>query len=562
MDVAPMSRRIPRRRAGRPVAASPSPRSRTRSIRDAVRGALFLAAMTAVSACGGGDRIARSPTLVVGVRQDFGGFNPITNSDLYTGELINFALYTPLVQYDENLEVVPNLARYWEEEGDTAIVFHLRGDVTWHDGEPVTASDVAFTFERAKDPVAASLLGSVFLANVASVEVLDSLTLRFRYARPHAQALEDFWWAPVPEHLLRDVAAAELRNAPFNRAPVGSGPFRLTEWRAGDRLVLEANPAYPAGLGGPPATNRIVLRIIPESFTLLTELITGTVDVDIPVLPDQMAGIEADTALRARSYPGRTVYYVGWNNARPPFDDARVRRALALAIDRNAIIEGLLYGEGTPAMSPVPPWSPVYPADLQPLAHDPAESGRLLEEAGWIDRDGDGVREDPEGRPLRFTLLSADDQLRRSVIEVLQRQLAAAGADAQIRTVEFQTMIGAHRSRDFDAIFTNWILDNFQVAAAPFALFHSSEADKPGSANRSTVRDTVIDRLVERGATATDASDQRQVWRELTLRLQETQPLTFMFWLNELAAYRAAVSDVTMDPRGEFLSIARWSIQP
>jgi peptide/nickel transport system substrate-binding protein len=514
-------------------------------------------------ACGGeaGDGAGEGGgTVVIGMRSDFGGFNPITNSDLYTGEIINFALFTPLVQYDAALNVVPHLAQSWEEQGDTAVVFHLRPDVRWHDGRPVTADDVIFTFERAKQPETASLLQSAFLADVASAERIDSLTVRFRYTRPHAQALEDFWWAPAPKHLLDSIAPDALRNAAFNRQPVGSGPFRFVEWRANDRLVLERNADYPAGLGGPPSLQRALFRIVPEASTLLTELLTGGVQVDIPVLPDQVEQIRRQSGQQVFAYPGRTLYYLGWNNARAPFDDVRVRRALAFAVNRQEVIDALLHGQGVPAAGPVPPWSPAHPADVAPLAHAPDSAAALLDQAGWRDRNGDGLRENAAGQPLRFSLLSSDDALRRSVVEVLQSQLRRAGADVQIRVVEFQTMLAEHRNREFDAIFTNWILDNFRVASAPFALFHSSEADRARSANRSSVRDPELDRLITQGGAATDPAEQRRLWRDFTLRLQQQQPVTFMFWLNELAAAAQNLSGVVMDPRGEMLTLRQWTL--
>ena len=510
-------------------------------------------------ACGGGGD-AGGETIIVGMRNDFGGFNPVTNTDLYTGELINYALFTPLVQYEPDLSVRPYLAESWRFEGDTAIVFTLRGDVRWHDGEPVTARDVAFTFELAKDPAAASLLGSVFLVDVESATVMDSLTVRFDFARPHAQAIEDFWWAPLPRHLLEDVAADELRNAAFNREPVGSGPFRFAEWRSSERLVIEANPDFPEALGGPAASRRVVFRIVPEASTLLTELLTTGVHVDIPLLPDQIERIEGSSEVRLFSYPGRTVYYIGWNNERPPFDDVRLRRALALAVDRGDIIDALLRGEGAIATSTIPPWHPLYPADIEPLGPDPDAARALLEEAGWTDRDGDGVRENADGRPLRFTLLASDDPLRRNVAEVLESQFRGVGAAVELRVMEFQTMLSRHRNRDFEAVFTNWVLDNFQVAAAPYALFHTSQAEVPLSANRSGVRIAELDRLIERGAIATDAETQRRVWRDLTALIQEHQPITFMFWLNELAAARTAVQGVEMDPRGELLTLPDWTL--
>ncbi len=521
-----------------------------------------LVALAGMAACGGGDGAGGAGgggTIVVGMRSDFGGFNPITSDALYSMELMNYALFTPLVQYDEDLSVRPYLAESWEEQGDTAVVFRLRTDVTWHDGRRVTAEDVKFTFDRAKAPESASLLGSAFLAEVETATVMDSFTIRFDYVRPHAQALEDFWWAPAPKHLLENIAPADLRSAPYSRAPVGSGPYRLTQWEASRQLVIEPYADFPEALGGPGAAQRVVFRIIPEASTMLTELVTGGVHVDLPVMPDQTNQVEESTGTELLSFPGRTVYFVGWNNRRPPFDDVRVRRALAMAIDRQEIIDALLYGQGQVATSTVPPWHPLYPNDVEPLTRDLGAAQQLLEEAGWSDANNDGVRE-KDGQPLEFELLTSDDALRRAVVEVLQAQLREVGARANIRVTEFQTMLAAHRGRDFDAIFTNWVLDNFQVASAPYALLHSDFASVESSANRSSVSIPELDGLIERAAAATDPAAARLAWADFTQVIQSQQPMTFMFWLNELAAVREEVQGVEMDPRGEMQTIRDWSL--
>ena len=436
------------------------------------------------------------------------------------------------------------------------MTFTLRDDILWHDGEPVTAEDVAFTFELAKTPETGSLIGGVYLSQVASAEVADRRTITFRFTRPHAQALEDFWWAPLPAHLLRDIPPSELVNADYNRAPVGSGPFRFGEWRANDRLVLVPNDAFPAALGGP-AASRVVFRIIPEPATLLTELLTGGVHVDIAVEPDQTPRIGAADGLTLHSYPGNTLYYLGWNNQRRPFDDATVRRAMTLAIDRQELVDALLAGYGTTAIGTVPPWHPYAPG-LEPLPHDPDRARTLLTDAGWRDRDGDGVREDATGAPLSFSIMTSERPLNRSIVEVVQNRLAAVGADVTIEVLEFQTMLSQHRARTFDAVLSNWVLDNFQVAAAPFALFHSSQAEIDGSANRSGVRSAELDRLIEAGAAATDPEAAAAIWLEFTETLQDEQPFTFMFWLDELAASTDAVTGVEMDQRGEFRTLPEW----
>jgi peptide/nickel transport system substrate-binding protein len=531
---------------------------RSATVRRITAAMVVLAA--AGTACQPGDRAERGETLIVGVRSDFRGFNPITTGDYYGLEIVNYALFTPLITYDADLEPAPHLADSWEMHGDTALTLRLRQDVRWHDGQPVTAHDVLFTFERAKDPAAASLLATAFLARVESAAIVDDYAIWFRLAHPHAQALENFAWAPAPRHLLENVAAAELVNAPFNRQPVGSGPFRFAQWLPNDRLVLDRNPDYPDALGGAPQAARVVFRIIPEVATLQTELLTGGIHVNLPLQPDQANQLRGQGAVEVLSFPGRTFHYVGWNHDRPPFDNPQVRRALTLAVNRQEIIESLLFGEGQPAVSTIPPWHPYAPR-LDALPFDLAEAGRLLDQAGWRLPAAGGVRVNAQGQPLRFTLLASDDALRRAVVEVLNSQFRRLGVEADIRVTEFQTMLSLHRNRDFDAVFTNWVLDNFEVSSAPFSLFHSAQADIPQSPNRSSVRIPRLDRAIERGAAATTDGEAQDAWREYARILQEEQPVTLMFWTNELSAIRDGVQNVEMDPRGRLRTLHEWTIR-
>lgn len=521
--------------------------------------AALLLLAPAFAACAPGDTEGRGGTVIVGMRSDFGGFNPITSSSTYDMALNNHALFTPLITYDSDLQPQPYLAESWEVQDDTAVVFHLRQDVRWHDGQPVTAHDVLFTFETAKMPEAASILGSSFLQEVESARLIDDHTISFRFTRPHAQAIDNFYWAPAPRHLLQDVSPADMRNAPYNRQPVGSGPFQFGSWRSNEQLALQRNPDFPEGLGGPAAADRVVFRIIPESSTMLTELLTGSIHVDIPVTPEQVRQIRDNANTELFSFAGRTFHYIGWNNARPPFDDPRVRRAMTHAINRQEIIDALLYGEGQLATGPIPPWHPLDPG-IDALPHDLALAGQLLEQAGWVDRNGDGFRENAQGQRLSFSMMSSDDALRRAVVEVVQSQLRRVGAEVQVRVLEFQTMLANHRNRDFDAVFTNWQLDNFNVASAPMALFHSRQAEIEQSPNRSSVSSPRLDAAMERGMLATDRGEQQAAWRDFTQALQEEQPFTFMFWLNELAAIRSNVHGVEMDPRGDLRTIAEWTV--
>jgi peptide/nickel transport system substrate-binding protein len=536
-------------------------------MRDA-RGTAAALAVLALAACGGGDRRDAAGgdeggepqpggTAVIAVLSDFQAFNPVTNTHLTTDDVIKHMLFTPLIQYDEELNPQPWLAERWELE-DTAVTFHLRRDVRWHDGRPVTAHDVEFTFDLAKNPETASLLGSAYLNLVSDATVVDSFTVRFSFESPHAQALDGFWWPPLPRHLLENVAPAELSQHPYNRQPVGSGPFRFDQWRPSESLTLAANPEHTEALGGPPNLERVVFRIVPEATTMVTELINGTADmIGYTLLPDQAAQIRNQSGVELRHYPSREFTFFAWNHTRPLFADARVRRAMTLAINRQQIIDGLLQGFAVPATGMIPPWSPMHPG-LDPLPHDPAAARRLLQEAGWRDGDGDGIL-DREGQPLRFVLnINSANRLHADIAQVMQQQLRQVGVDVQIRSQEFQSLLQAYKSREYDAVLANWSLDTFKVDPSP--LFSCAQAQVPQSANRTGYCNPRADQLMEQGLRASDEGEARRIWAEYSRILQEDQPLTFLYWIEDMAGVGPRARNVETDVRSKIVNIRDWWI--
>lgn len=524
---------------------------------------LFVAVTVAIAAaCGGGDAgvpfEAGDPepggTAVVAVSSDFQAFNPVSNTALVTAEVINFMLFTPLIQFDEDLEAVPALAARWDLD-DEGVTFTLHNDLSWHDGQPVTASDVLFTFELAKDPQTASLLESAYLTMIESARVLDDHTIRFEFVAPHSQPMQAFWWAPLPRHLMADVQPAQLAQAPFNRQPVGNGPFRFASWTAGQQLVLEATEDYPESLGGRPMLDRVVFRVVPEATTRLTEILTGAIDVNYALLPDEAQQIEQQTRARLIRYPGREFLYVGWNNARAPFDDARVRRALAMGINRPGLIDALMFGYGRPAAGMIPPWSPVDPG-IEPLPYDPDGARALLQEAGWTPGP-DGIMR-RNGQLLRFNMLSSEDRLRQDLTVVIQQQLRQIGVDVQVRAVEFQSLIQQHRDREYESVLSGWVLDSFRVDPSP--LFSCEEAQRPASANRAGYCSAEADRLSLAGLQESDDARAEEIWGEFSRLLQNDQPITFLAWPDQVAAISERLQGVEMDVRGKLLNAPDWWI--
>ncbi len=527
----------------------------------AVLAATCVLSLVALGACAGdrpsdreGEEGDRARPLVLGYSSELQTLNPVVSTDQMANEIMWYLLYTPLVVYDSTFRVRPWLAESWELAED-AVTFRLREDVRWHDGEPVTAEDVQFTFALAKHPDVGSPLGAAYLGEVEDAEVLGPHEIRFAFERPHAQPLESFFWPPVPKHLLEDVAPADLSRHPFNRRPTGSGPYRLTEWTVSQRVAMQAMPEFPEALGGPAGISRLLYRIVPEPTTLLREFLRGEVQLHGPLNPADADRVREASDVELVSFPWRMFTYVGWNTRREPFAEAEVRRALAMAIDRQALLDAVLRGHGRLAAGPVPPWHPLAP-DAEPLPYAPDSARAILERQGWRDADGDGVRE-RDGRPFRFVLLTNQrNPVYGDLAQVIQAHLARVGVAVEPRLLEWQTVLTRHRQRDFDAVLTNWVLDNFRVDPRP--LFHGSQAAVEGSANRSSYENSRADSLMDLGVRTAEEERAREIWGQLTELLRRDQPITFLFWNDDLAGVSRELEGVRMDARGELVTVPRW----
>jgi peptide/nickel transport system substrate-binding protein len=495
-------------------------------------------------------------TAIVGVMSDFQAFNPVVNTAILTDEVMKHMLFTPLVQYNDDLEIQPYLAESWDLD-EAGVTFRLRQDVRWHDGQPVTAEDVKFTFDLAKSEEAASLLGSAYLTMVQTATVMDPHTIRFDFVAPHAQPLDAFWWPPLPRHLLQGVGAAELAQAPFNANPVGSGPFRFGSWERGQRLTLEANTEYPEALGGRPYLDRVVFRVIPEATTMLTELLAGGADlIGWTLLPDQAQQLMGQSGIDVRHFPSREFTYIGLNNERPQFRDAETRRAIAMSIDRQQIINALLHDFASPASGMIPGWSPMDPG-LDAVPHDPAAARQLLAQAGWQAGPDGTLRR--QGQALSFTMLvNAANRTHQDIATVIQQQLRQVGISIEIRTVEFQTMLREHRARNYDAVITNWTLDTFKVDPTP--LFSCEQARTPQSANRAGYCNPRADQLMQQGLRSTDDGQSRRIWGEFSQILQQDQPIVFLHWSDDLGAVGPRLQNVDTDIRSKLVNAREWWI--
>ena len=304
-----------------------------------------LAALLAAAgslACGAA---ARSPdTVAYASGADLESANPLVTIHPLARQVQRYVLFVTLTQYDDTLAPRPYFARRWAWSQDRrTLTFTVYAGLRWQDGQPTTARDVAFTLDAARDP-ATGFPRYADLATLQSVDAPDDTTvvLHFSTAPPSFPAVLSEL-PIVPAHILADVPHAAMRRAPFGTAPVGNGPFRFVERRAGERWVFERNDDFPPALGGPPRVRRFVVAIVDEAATKFAGLVSGELDV-AGIAPNMAALVARDPSLRVLDYPALMSYAIVFNVARAPFDDARVRRAIGLAIDRRRIIDAALAG--------------------------------------------------------------------------------------------------------------------------------------------------------------------------------------------------------------------------
>jgi peptide/nickel transport system substrate-binding protein len=493
------------------------------------------------------------------------GMNGHVSQDYTATQHQKFVNLMTLVKYDENLNPTPYLAESWEVSDDkTEITFHIRDDVYWHDGELTDAYDVAYTFKRAIDPETAfpnAAYWTHYDQGPDGVEVVDSFTVKFRM-RPHADFI-DPWRATaiMPEHLLASVPATTLRQHPYGTVcPVGNGPFVFVEHREAASWTFQANPAFPAGLGGRPYLDRYIYRNITEQTTLLTELLTERLDVYIRPMPDQAQAILDSDAVNLLRYPFRTYVLVGWNARRPQLADKRVRQALTRGTNREEIVEALLQGYGTVANGSVPPFHWAYDSSIgrDAMSYDQDAARALLDAAGWVDRDGDGTRENADGVRLSITIKYNDgNDMRQDIAEIMQAQLAEIGVEVVPAVVEWGTLLDqiSETLRDFDGVVMGWVVE---YKLDDTDLFHSRNVSATYGWSGTMRPD--IDYFLDELPLVIDRDDAKVLWRQYQELLVDEQPYTFFFFPDRLDGVNRRLRGVEMDSRGEWLNIKDWSI--
>ncbi|MGI5215592.1 ABC transporter substrate-binding protein [Plantactinospora sp. CA-290183] len=491
------------------------------------------------------DAPAAADTFVVATGTEPDTLNPVLNYGVDGASLI----FDGLVARDAENRLVPGLATALptvSADGRT-VTARLRAGVLFHDGTPLTAADVVFTYRAVLDPKVDSTLRSD-LDMLASVEAPDDATVvfRLRYA-----------YAPFPQRLAlgivpaKALAGQDVNTAGFNRAPIGTGPYRLESWTPGDRLVLAANDAY---FGGRPANRRVVVAFVADDNVRAQRSRAGEFDA-VELAPKLAAGFDNDAGYRVERVPTADYRGVMLPMGNPVTADPAIRRALNVAVDRQAMVRGVLGGAGEPAYGPVPPGSEyAEPAVAGKPGADPAAATALLDAAGWTPGAG-GIRV-RDGRPARFTLMyPAGDSLRKELALAVTADAKKVGIEitpAGLTWDAIDTRLGA------DALIMGYGTP-YDPDFVSYKLFGSRFAGQ-GYFNPGRYRSEVVDRALQQGRDQADPARRRAAYSAFQKQLAADVPWVFLSYLRHTYVVRASVAGVTprVEPHEHDVANSLW----
>ena len=433
-------------------------------------------------------------------------------------------IFNSLLKYDKNLELTGELAQSWDVSSDQkTITFHLKPNLKWADGQPLTSEDVLFTWKTVTDDKTRSPYGADYKL-VKRAEAPDSNTFKVTYAQPYAPALDSWSGLHIlPKHLLKD---QDINNTPFSRNPVGSHYYQLDQWKKGESLSLKRNPNATQGQA---KIDHLVSRIIPDRAAQFLELMADNID-SMSLNSIQYARIfpsRPDLTAKIAQYKelGNSYTYLGFNLKRKPFDDLRVRQAINYAIDKQEIIDGVLLGLGLPVASPYKPGTRWSNPKLQPYPYDPHKAIALLKEAGFEDHDHDGIL-DRDGQPLSFEILTNQNKEREMSAVLVQRRLKEIGIDVKIRVVEWATFISRFiKTGDFNVVLLGWGLG---LEPDQYNIWHSSQ-QAPGQFNFIGYNNPKVDKLLEAGRLELNPDKRMKIYHDFSEILLEDSPVVYLF---------------------------------
>ncbi|MEW6351956.1 MAG: peptide-binding protein [Thermodesulfobacteriota bacterium] len=463
-------------------------------------------------------------------------------------------VYNGLVKYDEDINLVGDLAEKWEISPDNLkIRFYLNKGVRWQDGQPFTARDVEYTYLLYTDEKTPTAYATDFL-KVKEFRVLDDYTVEVTYDKPYAPALGSWAVAIHPRHLL---AGTNVVDSPLKRHPVGTGPYKFKEWVTGEKILLDANPDC---FMGRPYISRTMTRIIPDPATMFLELKAGRIDM-MGLGPLQYMR-QTNTSwfkeqYKKYKYLATGYTYLGYNLQKEKFKDKRVRQAITMAIDREGIVKGVLLGLGVVAHSPYKPDTYWYNPNVRKFPYDPEKAKQLLAEAGWKDTDNDGIL-DKDGTPFEIEIITNHgNETRKNTATIIQWYLGKIGIKVKIRVIEWAAFLKNFiNKRNFEVCLLGWSIgqDPHQVD------IWNSKKTGPTQLNFVHYQNPEVDELLDKGAATYDRAERKKYYDKFQEIIAEDQPYTFLYVPESLPIVSSRIKGIVPAPLGISYDFPKWYV--
>jgi peptide/nickel transport system substrate-binding protein len=488
-------------------------------------------------------------------------FNPYLSTTADVDELLRF-VFPQLMVEDADFAskpptFTPYLAERWEESTDgKTITFHLRKDMNWSDGVPITADDVRFSWEAARDKDVAWVNHSI-KDFIDDVKVIDAKTVALHYSERSAYQLMDANDGYIlPKHVFGKLPFKDWKTHPSwtTEAGVAGGPYRITGYTAQESVTLEANPGYYRK--GYPKIPKVTFRIIKNQSSMRDAFLSGGIDVLPAVRPNDAKRILDDGRFLLFNCLSRAYSYVGYNCGKFPFDDAVVRKALTLATDREDLVESIYLGYAVQGCSPIIGSLWAHDRTLTPWPHDVDAAGKLMEGRGWK-KGSDGIWA-KDGKRLAFSIVThSANEVRIRACTRLQSDWKEFGADVKIETPEFNQMIERLRKHDVDAWYGVW---NVATKVDEKGIWHSESRGYDGS-NHANYANPRVDQIIDQARIMTDLPASKPLWDELQRIVHEEQPYTFIAEQVLLNAVVKRIRNVKSAAATTYYNVEEWWLE-
>jgi len=482
-----------------------------------------------------------SSTLYLNISANPSRLNPILATDSGSSEIAGF-IFSSLLKYDENgTNIIGDLASYFYFENNTTLVFNLKKNVKWHDGEAFKAEDVAFTFNLINDESVVSPYTSTFRM-VKSVEVINDYKLKVIYKEPYFKALETWMMGILPSHLLKD--EKNIMSATFNTAPIGTGPYKLTRLEHSKGIELTAFEDY---FEGKAKIETLSFHVISDPMTRFLMLKSGELDVgslEAMQLERQVDKEFFDTFENIEQI-SHSYTYLGFNLRLEKFKDARVRRALSLAIDRQELVDILFLKHGQVCHGPFLPGGASFNANVKSPEQDIQKAKALLKEAGY-----------DEKNPFSFQIVTSNSSsIRPYAVQILQQQLSKVGVEVTIRIMEWQAFLNmVVFPRKFESVLLGWSLS---LSPDPYLLWHSDN-DKAGAFNFIGYHNDKVDNLIEIMQTTIERDKLGKIQQEIFKEIVEDDPYLFLYIPNSITVVDKKIKNIRPTINGIWHNQIEW----